>query len=412
MIMVRIQALSVLVFLLAVFFSAHGYLFDNRYFPLYKKPYVRCPQFCSHGNLQFFIMTASKAFDEFGQPVPLPRIFGNYDEAKLARALVLTGRTPQNILRSDLQVILSLPWKLGSKLQAEGVLFGGTQRIGRYAEIGASWYFMHVRSYYESIFNNETLSLPLGDRRELYFTNQRIHEILGLVPAQFSEFGSGDIDAYVRFGNAWYYSLKCRGIDAGISGGFFAPTGKRRDITNPASVPFGGNGHWGIYGAIDTTVELKEDWFLGFDIALSKRFKRTMLERLPVLSDEPSNYASLVTTTSINPGVTFYFAPYFALERLREGLGLRVIYYLVVHGRDRITALNTPVQPQFGLIEERSQWGRDHVSVNILYDFGAEKEERSGLPVLTFAWNIPIDGIAAKRSSKTHTISLIIEAEF
>ena len=61
------------------------------------------------------------------------------------------------------------------------------------------------------------------------------------------------------------------------------PTGVKRNIDKPASVPFGGNGYWGAYISGDAEFEVKEDWKIGLLLRMSKRFSQTVLNvcRLP-----------------------------------------------------------------------------------------------------------------------------------
>ncbi|GAI85308.1 unnamed protein product, partial [marine sediment metagenome] len=78
----------------------------------------------------------------------------------------------------------------------------------------------------------------------------------------------GDVDLYFRVGNAWDYTLKFKRVDAGLRVGVLLPAATRRNLNSPASVPFGGKSHYGVYVAGDVELELKDDIKVGlfFDV--------------------------------------------------------------------------------------------------------------------------------------------------
>ena len=177
------------------------------------------------------------------------------------------------------------------------------------------------------------LRLVENDVAVLDDARRQAHQELGLCGEHSCQVGFGDIDFYLRIGKYWDYVLKFRSIQAGFRIGLLIPTAERRNIAYPSWIPFGGDGHWGIYGAIDTIFELKEDWKCGCLIRLNKRFDLTGCERIPI-NCEPNIYGILRAQLYVDPGVTFIFSPFVSFECLRDGFGIRVFYTLAKHVSD------------------------------------------------------------------------------
>lgn len=417
--------------LLLLFFMSslqvRAMLFDNRFFFLLRQPITRleCQPF--HFTPLIFLMTADKAFDDLGQETLIPNLNGQYNQVTVANALVEAGVTQTNLIPPDLRSRSTILWNIDSKIEGQGIALRAYYRFFDLLEMSAGIYFIHARQGYEFSLADEQ-QFTIGERKELFASNQQIKEALGVVPAQWDEVSPGDAYVQARIGGVWEYMAKFRRIDAGAFAGILGPLALDRDINNPASLALGGDGHFGAFGGFDAQFELKEDWVAGFEVVGLKRFQKDMVTRLPFLSEvnkdivtadgvqegniniaEPINYGVVVSPTLVDPGATVYFAPYFAMERIRDGLGIRFIYYLIRHGQDRFT---TQAQANVARAEELSSWGADIITANLTYDFGYYKEERDGSPVLSFAWYAPVDFIVAKRSSRTHTISLSLEVGF
>lgn len=402
----KVALVSIFSLLLTPSLQAH--LFDNRYFFWYEKPFSRLSDQQFHCDIQPFITTASRAFDATGEEIEIPLLNGFYNQAILAKALVEAGVTAQNLLRSDWQTLTSIPWAIANKIESQGFGFDIEFRFWDYIGLGASLYFMHARSGYAFQIGDTRINDLPGDRADLMAENKQMHDALNLAAPQWSDGGIGDIDLYTRIGRVWEYEAKCRRIDAGITVGTYVPTGIVRDINNPASLPFGGNGHWGVYAGVDAEFELKEDILAGLNFSVVKRLRKSYPERFPFLN-EPTNYGTVVANTLVDPGATVFLAPYLSLQRIRAGLGFILGYYMVRHVQD--TFCTDCKNANTSLASERSAWGADHASVNLLYDFGVHKEERGIAPIITFSWDIPVDGIMTDHVPKTNFISIMFEIE-
>ena len=366
--------------------------FDNRFIPLYQKQYTKFPDYLSHLIVQPFASTADSSFNDIGELAPISAF---NDMVKIDKALKLSGKTSGSLFRSDWRGLATVPWELFGLLETQGVAFLYHQSLGHHLAFGVSALFMHVGFHQQ--FRRELAgmqsSLPLqpeGDENELLALKQKMNNLIGVNPPQYSAFGFGDVDIYLRAGQRFDYLLKMRSIDVGGRIGVLIPSGLIADINNPASIPFGGNGFWGVYGAIDAEFELKRDMKVGALLRLNKRFTKTVQSRFPVLL-EPTTYGINVGPLKIDPGFTFIIAPYFRLDGLREGLGLMAGYTFVKHQKDDITDVrcDKSVNAALGCVYKRSSWIMEHVTVELRYDFGRFKECRGLSPIVSFAWDIP-----------------------
>ncbi len=393
--------------------------FDNRFVPLYQKQYTKFEDYLSHLIVQPFASTADSAYNDTGETTSITAFNGPYDMVKIDKALQLSGKTSGSLFRSDWMGLATVPWDPYGLLETQGVAFLYHQSLGCHMALGVSALFMHVG--YHQQFRREVggiqTSLPAqpeGDENELLLLKQTMNRLIGVSSPEFSAFGFGDLDIYLRAGDRFDYLLKMRSIDVGGRLGVIIPTGGKLDINNPASVPFGGNGFWGIYGAIDAEFELKRDMKLGALLRLNKRFTKTIQSRFPVLL-EPTNYGINVGPLKVDPGFTFIIAPYFRLDGLREGFGLLVGYTFVKHQKDDITDMrcDKSVNAALACVYKRSSWVMEHVTLEFRYDFGRFKEDRGLSPIVSFAWDIPTNFfVTPKRTPKTNFVSLLIESCF
>ena len=391
--------------------TCQAMVFDNRFLPFLLKPVYLSDNANFHITIQPFFMQAEKAFSETSR-VTIPDICGNYDQRVLAQTFPLRGLPDP--LRSDFQLRTSIPWIRNGRLDAQGLTFMYEQAINTWLSVGFNTLFLHAAMRHEFFFADAVSGLPVGDKNYLLQSKEQINSELGLCPALFSKTGFGDIDFYMRAHYGWEYILRCRRIDAGYKFGLLIPTAQARDIDNPASIPFGGNRHWGIYGSLDTEWELREDLIIGIMGRASKRFKRSDTMRVPLLS-EPAEYGALKAPVTVDPGWTFVFNPYVRLEEIREGLGFQVLYYLVTHLEDSYVDGRTREQKKalpsnICSLEPCSSWGAEYVSIGAFYEFGDVC--RGIYPKLSAYWDMPVDWLVSKRAAKTNSVSIMVEVEF
>lgn len=412
--MSNIRSLIIVALVVCGFYaSCTAMVYDNRYFPLFNRPYVRTCEQRSRFAVDVFFMTADNAYGDREQDIGLYELFGFYDQKKLGLALMKVG-LPNALL--DEWRALDIPWHLRGKLQAQGVAMIYDQALTNLFSTGFSLFFMRATGAQRFEFNNSTLRFTPSDELTLGQERRQMHQTLGLNGPLAHQTGISDIDWYLRVGSLWDYVLKCRRIDAGFRLGALIPSGLSMDINSPASVPFGGNGFAGIYGSIDADFELKEDLNFGLLLRLNKRFARTKKQRLPV-ADEPQIFGALVSDVRIDPGFTVVFSPYLSVENIRAGFGGRLNYTLTAHTQDEWKDLRS-VQEKQALpvdvfkLEDQSGWMSDYVTLSAFYNFGAGKVDSGMNPTFVFSWDIPALLFKAYGISKTQRISLSLEAHF
>lgn len=395
---------------------AQAMVFDNRFIPLLQRPRLIIDESRSEFAVKWFMTTASKSFNQHQENIGLPEIFGKLDQIELAKAIQATGKP--NPLPSEFQGVLTkLPWDLQGKRQSQGVAFAWFQSITSWVSTGFSWLFMRVESRDDLLLEAQSaeprLTIKPGDAILLDENLRQMFSDIGVLEGNTDQYGFGDIDWYLRIGNMWDYTLRFRRIDAGARIGVLFPTGVTREPGRPASIPFGGNGHWGIYGALDGMFELKEDWKAGLLFRVNKRFKKTGIRRMPALQ-EPLIYGAICGDAEVNPGITAILSPYFLLENLREGLTLGLTATMTWHLKDswcdKRADQSTPVN--ISSLENRSEWASEYFTLNVLYDFGKMKLKRDLNPVITFRWDIPSSLFIANRVNRTQRVTLGLDFVF
>jgi hypothetical protein len=383
---------------------------DSRYIPLFDPPRLAIENTRSAFIPDYFLATGSKSLDRLEREIGMWELAGKFDQGKLADAFVAAGLP--NPLRSEWQGI-EIPLAVEGKLQAQAVDFSFYQPVTNWLYVGCSWMFMRVNTSQEFFLNCKTLKLLDGDAIELDESRRSMLDQLGLLRNHNAQLGFGDVDAYVWLGRVWDYELKFRRIDVGSRLGLLIPSGVKRQLDAPTSIPFGGNGHWGAYVEVDGIFELKEDFKVGFLTRVIKRFSRTSCQRMPVLV-EPYIYGVAVGQVTVNPGPTFLFSPYVVLENLRKGFGVAVQYHLTNHWKDSWKDARTDrtVPVKLAPVEELSDWASDYFTLEAFYDFGKEKAQRSFDPILMFRWDVPAMFFMTKNIVKTNRVSISLECAF
>src|SRR5579872_322789 len=120
-------------------------VFDNRYLPLLQRPRLTVDGTLSAFSAAYMVSTASSAFNDRQQDIPLGQLLGSFDQAQLAKSMMAVGKP--NLLPTEFQGVLTkIPWFVNGKRQMQGVNFQWNQRIVDWVEIGFSWLFMRVNS--------------------------------------------------------------------------------------------------------------------------------------------------------------------------------------------------------------------------------------------------------------------------
>lgn len=424
---------SSLVFLVSMQSSFLGAMIvDSRFVPLLQKPFFSVQGEPSHVSASLFATTANEAFLQNDKFTGIPEIYGvintssgmtehsSLDVNVLGQALEAVGKTnPLGELKG-----LSLPYRQEGKMQAQGTLFAYYQALGDYVSLGASALFMRFlstqRFYLDPAAVN--VSQPALDFVDVVDKARReMFEELGLKAPVSDQAGVGDFDLYLRIGKTWDYTLKCKMLSYGTKFGVLVPAGQSRNIISPASVPFGGNGHWGLYTAMDFEAEVKEHWKVGLLAWVGKRFARVTHQRLSV-GGEPVIFGAMTGDVNVNPGFTGSFSPYVTLENLRAGLGVRAQYTLTKHAHDqwKVLCKSSDLEPyslrscgkNYLLGEYISRWASDYITLDAFYDFGSARTERSFDPIVFVSCDIPLDAIVANAVPRMYKVSLGLDISF
>ena len=247
---------------------------DNRFFPFIDREFFRTCEKRSRFTPFVFFNTGSEAFAPNEQEEGIPEVWGKYDQALVEKALAEIKK-PTNLFVKFPQLIgTKILWDMHSKLQSQGFGFYYDQQVYKWFSIGWAAAFMHVFSNQNFMLTPDVAMRLNGpaDVRELDDFRRKMNKNLGLEGPKWSTSGSTDMRLYLRFGNVWDYVLKFRRIDAGVLLGALIPSGVTRNQNNPASVPFSGNGLWGVYVRGNAEFELKEDWKAGLMLQFNQRF--------------------------------------------------------------------------------------------------------------------------------------------
>lgn len=392
---------------------SYGMVFDNRFFPLIQKPFISVPGRPSHIGAYLYATTASKAINSMEQNIGIPELYGKFDLGALALAFDQVGLPDP--LRSDLRG-QTLPFEMAGSIQAQGLEFCYYQSICQIGGVGLNWLVMHSNSRQDFLAR----PFPTVDVLVLDATRREMFQEMGLNEAQANQSGMGDLDLYMRLGYFWDYTLKFKRIDAGFRFGTLIPSGVTTTLNSPASVPFGGNGFWGLYGQLESEFEFKEDMKGGLMFRLSKRFAKTQCQRMPVKGtfigkeSEPYIFSPLIGNVKITPGFNFVFMPYAQLENLRAGLGVRLLYTLTSHWQDTWCdeRSDKTIPVDLGMVDRLSSWKSDYISLSVFYDFGKVKAQRSLDPILIFTWDIPSLFFSSEKTPTTNKVSLGLEYNF
>lgn len=396
-----------------------GQICDNPNLPLYPHTYSRTMEKGSNVITDVEIFTANDAFAKREGNCGIFEVLGIYNQMQVANALVALGFS--NPLLPEFAILVEqerpIPWIMRGKIQAQSLSFAYNQRVFQRCfdsnsfdcSFGFSWFFMHSFSYINFSMSAEQqrgLGLSDSELADLDRIRREMNIESGLEAPTSTQAGLSDIDFYIRCGGLWDYFLKFKHIDAGIRFGLLINSGVTRDINNPASIPFGGDGFFGIYCANDIELEIREDWKFGWLTRLNVRFGKTSQERISLENEQPL-FGVTTGNVYVEPGPTFIFAPYFSVEDIRDGLGVQMNYTLVWHlddlWRDERIVKSPPATLQE--INNVTSWVAEYLTVNLFYDFSKVRREMCDAPKLWCRWDLPIRVAAAERISKTNRIS-------
>ncbi len=404
-------------FLFLFVFSAleiSGALIDNRYLPLYRRQFDRYIDRRSGVGTNIFFLTGDKAIGDESKEIGIPEINGKYDLIKISKALQIIGQP--NPLKPEWRSAISLEPDFEGKITGQGFWLGYEQNFLNNLSIGLSWYFLGIVNRQRFFITNKIkreLHLTCDDEIEFDSELRKANNLLGLSCNEFSSKGMDDLDLYLRLGTVREYFYKFKRLDLGVTIGALFPTGPENNVNNPVSIPLGGNGHWGIYGMVDATFELKEDLIVGLWLEFLNRFAKTQTVRMPI-NGEPQQYGAIVGPARIEPGFTIGASGYVAMADIRDGFGFQIratgVYHLEDEWKD--SRCDQTIKTKLNPVIDRSSWIAQYITFSLLYDFTKTTKARKFAPLVYLDWDMPVGTFFANNFIKTNRISFGFEFNF
>jgi len=418
--------LLVLSFLIIKINIISASIIDNRHLPGFSGHIIKDLDPVINSSISAFAVTGTKGRDDWDSEVNIPEIYGKYDLARVAKGL--ENAEGVNYLKPEWQAENDIKWDLEGKLQAQGVKFNLEKQVFKNLSFGINFDFLHVSSRFSFLLGSEAkrvLKLDNGGELSLRRALRDTNRALGLDADQWSNTGLSDANLFVSLNFAKDYVLKCKKIDGDLKFGVYLPTGVKRNINNPASIAFGGNGHLGIYLGARLNLELKEDWHLGFWAELVHRKKEVRLERMPAAGPDNNElflFGAVTGPVSISPGETFGISPYFMMKNIYNGLGARAAYTWINHGSDYWVDLrkDQTIKTYLTELSNRTDWKKEYLSLTVMYDFGYKhnyeddnfNRVKNYKPIVYLTWDRPIKLFGIKGAAETHRAVLGISVSF
>jgi hypothetical protein len=392
--------------------------FDNRFlFPLNERITWRTKDKPSRFNAGAFFMTADEARDEH-YDIRLPDLGGQYDLARLNVAMKMVGiNNPYYLTEWE---TIELPYVCNGKLRATGFDCAFEYGFTDHISVGAAVSVMHVNSRYDYKVSDkakQNIAIVKGASsypgREWALEQARLNsnKLLGLNAGQWSATGLSDSELYLRIGTIKNYVWKFRQLDLSLWAGALLPTGDKRNIYAQSAVPFGGDGHYGVFLQGEMALELTDDIFFGLWLYTSKRFSNIALRRMP-MGKEALQYGVLIDRAKVDLGFTFAVSPYLMWDDIQDGFGAYGGYTFVAHLRDDWSYYGSVYHPCLNRLSDNSKWNNGYFTVGVDYDFTKGVAIREYGPRFYFDFTIPTQLFDSKNVLKTYRISLGMEFHF
>jgi hypothetical protein len=419
-----LRRVTVIVLVVCALYSTVSFsaIYDNRFFPFYSYIFPRTKQKQSWFNMNAYFITGDEAEGVAGR-VGIPELCGTFDQKLLGQEMENAGLP--NPLRPDFQLLPGIPWNLCGKITGQGIGFELEQAFTSRLSFGLSCWYLHTSSNVEFILDKvlvRDLGFINGKEGDLFELDRELRQMLreiGLEGGQWSKSGVTDVDVYLRYGDIWDYVWKFRSVGAGIKLGVLAPSGPGRTPCNPASIPFSGNKHLGVYGEADFQLELKEDIYFGGFLRVTGRLQDCDAVRFANDCQTPL-FGVIQSTADVDPGIGVAGSLYATVQGIRDGLGLQGRYTIAYHGYDCLSnielceELSLEQVPQSAIDNfiDCSTFISEYFSLNLFYDFGTNEDNCLVDSKFFFAWDIPIEAFAAKNYVRTNRVALGVQFNY
>jgi hypothetical protein len=368
-------------------------------------------------TIQPFMMTADKANKSNNMLTPnVYEIDGLVSIANLHHSYLLNNPNQENIIPSEwISSGYAIPIRLGGEISSTGFGWNMSYQIVPGCIIGWSSGYSQMTGAINLQPQEEQGKYKLKEGMLLQINSiyNNLTKLMGITKnyTQFNNFADQDI--YIRFELSKDFFLAMRQIKWTFQLGAILPTAHTSDIFNPADIPGGTNGFFGMYGGTYLDLLLKEDINFGLEgklVFLSPDTKEIRTKRW----FESLRYGSFTGKVDIEPGFIYNFSPYLSIEGLRKGLGCKVSYSTWGQTKTKYGFIQeSQIIQQIQMnIENMSAWNQEHCAIVIFYDFCREKTHFTYQPFLAFAAQIPVDFFFAEQSARSLAISFSFQLLF
>ncbi len=393
--------------------------FENRYLvpDLCITPLVTYRRPSSYITIQPFIISSDLAYSNCferssDERIGVYELGGQFSLTNLNSALLQSGVISSSLIKTEwLAAGLKLPAFLGGRIDAAGFAWNIGYAVTENLIVGwaAAGYKIKGMLQLQPILERNDFPLTESYMYEYLQAYKSLTTALNVTTACYSQDTFSDNDVYLRYEYYKDYCLRMRTIKGMFQIGTMIPTAQPEQLSVLSSIPAGSDKHWGLYASTELDLILKEDVTLSFFTRLQYNLRHIFTKRVPILQ-EPLAYGAEKACVSITPGLTGYFSPALTLEGIREGLGCKLAYSVVAHGKDDWQIIS-PQIPVFNTdpIISRSSWAQEHFLVAVFYDFMRDKCERSFEPFIGFTAQIPVDWLASKNAARSYALSCVVE---
>lgn len=394
-----------------------AYLDNQMLFPFHARITWRTNDKLSQVSSSIFFMTAHVGRDCYGNPIDLAEMGGCFDLAKLNKAMNMVDI--YNPLFLSEWNTSELPYRSYGKLRSTGIDFMLEYALNKRFSVGGALSLMHADGRYDyCVTSKAKTNLKICNGNQAYpgqeFALERArlnaNVLMGINPGQWSDTGLSDMELFIRYGHIKEYWLKSKQLDINGLLGVIVPTSPTRAINAPAAVPFGGDGHLGLYAQVEVAGELTDDLFLGAWVYACKRLAKTQIHRMP-MDCEPLNYGVLIAPARVNPGATIGFSPYVIFDDIQDGFGAYASYTFLYHFTDKWAYTGT-YSPKLNRICQESQWINEYFDLGIDFDVTKSPYMREYGPRVFFDFTLPTNIFSARRVAENYRVSLGVAFHF
>ncbi|HBS48045.1 TPA: hypothetical protein DEO28_02460 [Candidatus Dependentiae bacterium] len=322
---------------------------------------------------------------------------------------------------SDKFVDKSIKYDIAGKARAEGGIFNFEQYLPwKGLSLGIWFPIMRVSSHQNFILNenDSALGFPLqdGEKIEVDRVRRNVHAQMGFTGPDYVETGVGDLDLYFRLGGSWPYTHFMHSINFSLKSGLIIPTSNTREANQPASIPFMGDGHGGVYVDVMPELEFRENWKFGLMLGFLHQFDKQKDTRMPS-GDEPMIFSALRGKMRVEPGLLFKFSPYLDISNLADGLNLQLRWTYLRHEHDDLydvrpewekAKLASNLFPQ----ESFTEWRANYLTFQVAYDSYEAMKKWPLNPKFFAVFDFPFNWIGGKYVPKSTQFTIGAEFNF